>query len=661
MEMKNIVSLIPLIQGELSGSRYEIHEIIVKRILSKKKKNDIISVDELKKEILTNFNFENFPDELLDQILDNLVKANYLRFNNNNYELINKINSKNIDSIINECYNEFISFIKVKIKDFDPFINKNIKFAFKDSLHEIVRVFSEQDDFYQTQIETLNQNLIEDNLKKIADNNGLDSPKQFVSLFFNYIDSGAEKITDFIFISYRVSITYDLLKKGSDLSQESCDIGQDGALILDTNAIISLICKTDSNHKLIDSTVKLSQKLKCDVCFTSKTKREYNRLLKGANSQMRIKSLTKGDFTGNNQLIKDFISQKRGNWGDYYTEISNIELYLRLKYGIDLVEHDDLTPDEKIMDYLNGIFPSVLKSLSKERLKEAIEHDIYLFGLASYLRDNEPNMAFNCPWILSFDSVLNFINTLIIKRFDLTYGYVIHPKYWLDTLLTFSNVEIDETNKKDIVKAILEHMIIPEKNILNFEDYAKLLTNKLGLTEEDGELIKYILSISPLKRNLDLALESSDIKSVSKITCEIFIDSDLIDKVIAERETNKENIRLKQQLTSASEKYRIEKAKNYLLEEVVTKQFAEPRIIIDDVDPKISKMVEVLTDRIEQIDQQFFENNQIPKLESGRMSKENAIINLEKINKTLRQGKVIVQDMKDLIQYIPTIIGLLNS
>lgn len=661
MEMKNVVSLIPLIQGELTGSRHEIHEIIVKRVLSKKKKNDIISANELKEEILKNFNFENFPEELLHQILDNLVKANYLRFNNNNYELINEIDSKNIDSIINECYNEFIVFIKVKIKDFDPFIHKNIKFAFKDCLYEIVRVFSEQDDFYLTQIETLNQSLIEDNLKKIAENNGLNSPKRFVAIFFNYINSGTEKITDFIFISYKVAITYDLLKKGSDLSQESCDIGQGGTLILDTNAIISLICKTDSKHKLIDSAVKLSKKLKCDVCFTNKTKREYDRFLKGANGQMTIKSLTKGDFTGDNQLIKDFIRQNRGTWGDYYTEISNIELYLRLKYEINLVEYDDLIPDEKIMDYLDGIFPSVLKSLSKEKFKEAIEHDIYLFSLASYLRDNEPNMAFNCPWVLSFDNVLNFINILIIKRFELTYGYVIHPKYWLDTLLTFSNVEIDETNKKDIVKAILEHMIIPEKNILNLDNYAKLITNKIGLTEEDEELIKHILSISPLKRNLDLALESNNVETISKITCEIFIDSDLINKVMAESETKKENVRLKEQLTNASEKYRIEKAKNYLLEEVVTKQFAEPKIIIDNVDPKISKMIEVLMDRLEQIDQHFFEQNQIPKLESGRISKENAISTLKKINKTLNQGKVIVQDTKDLIQYIPTIIGLLNS
>ena len=59
-------------------------------------------------------------------------------------------------------------------------------------------MFAEQDNFYRTQIETLNQNLIEGNLIKIADDNGLNSPKKFVSMFFDYIDSGAEKITDFI-------------------------------------------------------------------------------------------------------------------------------------------------------------------------------------------------------------------------------------------------------------------------------------------------------------------------------------------------------------------------------------------------------------------------------------------------------------------------------
>ena len=661
MGMKNVIDLIPLIQGELVDSRYEIHEIIVKRVLSKKQKNDIINIDELNKEILDEFNFRDFPNELLSKILESLVNTNYLRFTNNNYELINKVEYKNIDLIINECYMDFIKFVKVKYKNFDSFIHKNFKSSFEECLYEIVDVFSEQEDFYNNQIETLNQNLIEDDLIKIANNNGINSPKQFVSVFFNYLNSGTEKITDFIYISYRVAITYDLLRKGSILSQESCDIGKGGILILDTNSIISLICRTDPRHKLITSTIQLSKKLKCDVCYTEKTKLEYNGLLKGADSQMKLNSLVKGKYIADNQLIKDFVRQERGTWGDYYTEISDIELYLRLKYEINLAEYDNLVPDEKFMEYIEGIYPSVLQLLQKERFKYAIEHDIYLFSLSIHLRNNEPNMAFNCPWILSFDKALNFVNKLLVERFELPYGYVLHPRYWLDTLLTFSNIQLDEANKKDIVNAILCHMIIPEKITLNLDQYAKLIANKIGLTEEDEELIKHIFTISPLKRNLDLALESNDAESASKITSEILVDSDLIDKAISERKVKEENVRLKEQLKKASEKYRIEKAKSFLLEEVVTKQFAEPKIIIDNIDPNISKMIEVLMDRLELIDHQFFEQNQIQKIESGRISKENAISTLKNIGKTLNKGKNFAQEIKDLIQHIPTIIGLLNS
>lgn len=661
MGIKNVIDLIPLIQGELVDSRYEIHEIIVKRVLSKKQKNDIINIDELKEEILDEFNFGDFPDELLYKILDNLVSVDYLRFHNNDYELINIVEYKNIDFVINECYKEFVDFFKAEYKNFDPFIHKNFKVSFEECLYVIVGVFSEQEDFYNNQIEALNQNLIENDLIKIANNNGINSPKQFVSVFFNYLNSGTEKITDFIYISYRVAITYDLLRKGSILSQKSCDIGKGGILILDTNSIISLICRTDSRHKLITSTIQLSQKLKCDVCYTEKTKLEYNRLLKGADGQMRSNRFAKGKYIADNQLINDFVRQKGGMWGDYYAEISDIELYLRLKYEINLAEYDNLIQDEKFSEYIKGIYPSVLQLLQKERQKDAIEHDIYLFSLSIHLRNNEPNMVFNCPWILSFDNALNFVNKLLVERFELPYGYVLHPRYWLDTLLTFSNIQLDEANKKDIVNAILCHMIIPEKMTLNLDQYAKLISNKLGLTEENEELIKRIITISPLKRNLDLALESNNAEGVSKITSEIFIDSDLIDKVISEGKIKEENVKLKDQLKKASEKYRIEKAKNYLLEEVVTRKFAEPKIIIDNVDPNISKMIEVLMDRLELIDHQFFEQNQIQKLESGRISKENAISTLKNIAKILRQGKDFAQEIKDLTQYVPTIIGLLNS
>ena len=661
MGLNDVIDLIPLIQGELSDSRYEIHETIVKRVLSKQEKNNIINIDELKRQIVDNFNISDFPDELLSDILENLVKANYLRFNNNNYELIEKIECKNIDLKINECYKEFVVFLKEKDTDFDPFIHKNFKYTFQECLYGIVGVFSDQEDFYKNQIETLNQNLIESDFIKIAEDNGINSPKKFVSLFFEYLNNGTEKITDFIYISYKVAITYDLLRKGSILSQESCDIGEGGILILDTNFIISLICKTDPTHKLIDSTIKLSKKLKCEICYTEKTKWEYNRLLKAADAQMKLKSFVKGKHIADNQLIKDFVRQKRGAWGDYYAEIADVELYLKLNYDINITEYDDLIPDEKIMEFIEEIYPTVLKLLQKERFKEAIDHDIYLFSLSVHLRNNKPDMVFNCPWILSFDKALNFVNNLIIERFKLQYGYVLHPRSWFNTLITYSNIQIDETNKKEIVNAILCHMIIPEKNILNLDQYAKLITNIIGLTEKDEEFIKNIFTISPLKRNLDLALETNDFETVSKVTNEIFVNSDLIDKAIAERKTKEENVRLQDQIKKVSEKYRIEKAKSFLLEEVITKHFGAPTIIIDNVDPNISKMFEVLMDRLEQIDDQFFEKNQIPKVESGRISKENAISTLKNIGTKLKRGKDLAQDMKDLIQYIPTIISMINS
>lgn len=659
-----LIDLIPLIQGDLVNNRRELHELLVRSSLSTKRENTIIDVEDIKKDIVEIFKFRNFPNELLTNILEDLEKANYLKsVERGKYEILKKFEQQSISSLITDCYKEFVNELKKEFKEFDPYIHKNFEYAFRDCLFKIVDAFLDQGDFYKNQIETFNQHLIEEALIEKVENHGIASPKQFISLFFNYLNSGRVNITNFIFFSYKGAITYDLLRRGSILSKETCDIGKGGLLLLDTNIIISLICDTDRTHRLSSSAIKLSKNLKFDVCFTTRTEAEFDRLLKAADSDMKVRGFFKDHTFIDNQLIQDYINKKKGSWGDYYTLIANIELFLKSKYDIDIIkfDKDELIPNDEIMEYIDSIYPTVLQLHSKERFKEALEHDLYLLGIATSLRKARSNQAFDCPWILSFDKELNFVNRLTIDRFKLPYGYTLHPRHWLNTLLVFSNVEIDESNKEEIVKSIMYHMIFPTKNILSLDQYAKLVTDKLGLTEKDVELIERIFTLSPLRRSLEDALKSEDVEHAVKITSEILTDSDLIDKAISVGKTKEENTRLREQLKNIGENLRIERAKSYLLEETLIKPTFIQNITIENANPNTTKMVETLINRIEQLDPEFFKKTGIQKISGDNISKETTISTLQKIKTAVNKSKEFVQDIRDLTQHIPAIIAMLKQ
>lgn len=664
MYIEEVVGIIPLIKEELSNNRYEIHELMIKRILSSKKENEIISTSSIKKEIIQKFNIEDFPAELLSNILSSLVTEKHLKLNEDGtYKITNQFKYQNISTLIDECYKEFTVFADNSMNNFDIFLCRNFKGAFEDSLYEMINIFIEKDEFYNHQIENVNLNEVEASLINIASNN-VENPKQFVNLFFNFINSHNVKINEFLFLAYRGAITYDILRRGHLLSQKTIEIGKGGLLLLDTNTIISLICKTDRTHKLAESTISLSKKLKFDICYTKKTADEYSRLLNAADYHMKAKRFFKTKNVVDNQLINDFIKQNEGSWSDYYLERSNIELYLKAKYDIQLFEASklDLDQENEIIQYIDIVYNTVLHIHFKEKNKDTVDHDIYLLKLAVLLSENEPEMVFNCPWILSYDSILNSVNDLVIKRFDkLQYGFIIHPQTWLNTLLVFSNVEIDEEKREDIVKAIINYMIFPVKNVLTLEQYAKLITYKLGLSEENEEFIKYLLTMSPLKRNLDIALKNNDVDKVSEITNEILTDSDLIEKAISEGNTKKENERLQNQLKNLAENNRAEKIKNELLEKVVFSQNINNEIIIENTDPNISKIYSVLLNKIESVDHDFFEKNKIEINGQEKISKGSAIETLKKIRSVINEGKYLVQDIKDLLKYVPTIMSLINN
>ena len=73
MATKELIEVFPLVRGDLIDHRHELHELMVKKILLRRKKYDRISFENLKRDIIKDFKFKEFPDELLAKILGDFV------------------------------------------------------------------------------------------------------------------------------------------------------------------------------------------------------------------------------------------------------------------------------------------------------------------------------------------------------------------------------------------------------------------------------------------------------------------------------------------------------------------------------------------------------------------------------------------------------------
>jgi hypothetical protein len=73
-----------------------------------------------------------------------------------------------------------------------------------------------------------------------------------------------------------------------------------------------------------------------------------------------------------------------------------------------------------------------------------------------------------------------------------------------------------------------------------------------------------------------------------------------------------------------------------------------------------SRLYSELIAKIENIDRDFFEKNKLEKPTEGKISKQHAIETLKNIKCAIQDSRSIVQDLKDLLQYVPTIISIIN-
>ncbi len=419
-----LINLVPLVRDELSDIRYELHKSMIKSAISDMRLGDNTHIDDIKAKVSRKFSLVNFPEEVLVRVITEFEDEGILlKKNDNNYFIKKVVEIESIDSFIENCYSEFKEILEQNVSGYDSFIHKEYKDAFKECILYIINsLINEECLINKFSLDCLRYDEISNEMQNdLIKYKTIKKQEQFLSLFLNYLKSGKKHITNLLFTVYRSSIAYDILKRGRDLPKIAEDIGKGGILFLDTNVIVSLICKTDRTNELAKSVIKLAKnKFRFDLNYYIETAKEFENLFNWADAEMKSKRLpTK--FASDNQLIHDCLTRNDCTWPDYYAELSIYRTYLKNEFDIDVVDYNSLVIGQEqkdISSYIEVIYSYQFEQSEgkKERSYEAITHDKNLFNLMLYMKSGHM-VGLNAPWILSFDNTLNSVNQTLVKLY----------------------------------------------------------------------------------------------------------------------------------------------------------------------------------------------------------------------------------------------------
>lgn len=344
--------------------------------------------------------------------------------------------------------------------------------------------------------------------------------------------------------------------------------------ILDTCVLTALLCKTDRIHNLAAYTIKSLKKFGIPLYYTQRTREEMWNFIKGSDKEIKSRKVKPSPII-RSQLVADFI--KRGNmlWDEYYAYIRTWENILKRDFGIVPLPDDftHLSLDGEIYEYAKTTLP-VLDRLRaeqselefyRERSEVTIEHDAYCLSLVSALRSEMDSG----PWFLTFDNLSSAIDSLYAKKHGTEFGLVIHPRTLLNYFVVFTGAEYDEAEKEKIAEVILRYTIDYGEEI-DIEAFARLFVNKVeGLTEKDSELIRELFVKSPLRNELEQALEENRGDIAEEIAIKIITNENIVNKIIQERE-NRERIKeLARKVKVLTDELKKEKAAREALEKAI--------------------------------------------------------------------------------------------
>jgi hypothetical protein len=211
-----LIRLTALTKGPIQERRKQINKEFVKAALSEYNEHDIFDLETLSFKV-KHLAKVVIPKEVIISILEELNIKKYIEhISEFQYRITKKFETPEFQMLTQPVWDEFLEFLKTRYKEYDPFIDENIKLVFNSILCTIsLRILQSQDN----QLDSLPINDFKEAINEEALKQGLSRPVDFPDIVFDYVTKEPPLLMRFIFDIYSKLINLDILSREQELPE----------------------------------------------------------------------------------------------------------------------------------------------------------------------------------------------------------------------------------------------------------------------------------------------------------------------------------------------------------------------------------------------------------------------------------------------------------
>lgn len=673
---ERLISIAALTKGQILEKRMEMRKSFVLARLSELAPGAVVEPEQVRADI-QKATLCSLDEGSIFSSLDTLEEEGIVKHaGDKRFRLLKRVQLAPFAKIVEPVWDEFHSFLRRTRASYDPFLEKDARPYLEGLILRILSRVAMQGTRIPDQIELLPFEdfpaLAESELKKYS------LPGEYPKVVVGFL-SESVAFREVFYSCYSGLMDIDLLCReqdmvGLDLTREI------GLFVVDTTFLAAIMCKSDPAYPLARTVIRQCHSMGIEFCYTERTRAEMRSFVKASIGELT--SILSDEGTGRtvgvvrSQFVEDFLRQDM-TVNEYTSRLDIWEQLVESEFGIDqMPQAMEIDIDKEVYDYVMYVLPILDSVRNEERIKRGtghiprlrdsrqLAHDAYCLALVSSLRERPAQSAStaNGPeWFLTFDNLLSSLDAARNRTVVLQgKGLVMQPRTVLNYMLVFSKVELTTPLKEETSEAIISYTIRAPRMALTVKEYGRLVTAKMGLQENDAQVIQDILLKSPLKDELAKALHNDQGTEAEAIAYRIVTDTPFTDKIIKERETRERLEESQERLKKVAAEL---VATRTDLERESAARKALERVLLRPISVNISAQLSVdvrndLELLVALMDQQgAFKEGNLPR--PDLTTKEKVIGWLRTIKETIETSKEISEGMKALLPLIGKVMGAL--
>lgn len=560
------------------------------------------------------------------------------------YKLEKKIPIQNFSTQVSPIWDEFNTFLKENMYDYDIYLDREARPTFENILLQLLIHVASTSENLEIQEESLQEIDMEKIVENIVSKSKLlpDSAKRFPRFIIQYLRSNSPQLQELVYNSYHSTVCMSIMFQAKSLPHINI-IENIRYLVLDTSFLVPLFCQTDSRHPLVLAIVEDCKKRNIPLYYLPKTKEEMWRLIDGSNHEMSgLSSSKKAGPVMKNQFVEDFIYQNGinefSNWDEYYEFLTEWESLLKKMTVQELPNKIKCEINETTKSYISD----TISIFGGERSDSQIAHDAYCIGFVDRARENlygENSRETFGPWFITFDNLLAKADASYQKHYRKN-GLVLQPRSLLNYFIVYTGVQFDTKDKQMVSEAILKYSMTATQKTLTIDEYSKLVVNKIGLSRRDISTVKKIILNHPLKEQIKEALKSNRGDLADGSFMDIISNEHYIERVL---KFNDQKERIKELAKASAEK-------DAKIQELTIKNETLREIMLP-LDHKTQQKLNALLTILQSED--IFEK--------GIISRPPKSSNLQKIKEWLRESKEAIETTKTVSEVVTATLPIIKS